>query len=144
MLGRVTAGLLRQMDRMIRSAVHSALHLPKDTTCGFFYAGVREGGLGIMCLSSSRLPVLQHRRFSRLSECSETDVRVVMLSQRFVCHLLGLPFICSSSGDLIDSLGSERRHHSRLLCLDPWMELGCATVMRYRRQASGWISVAGP
>lgn len=46
-LGVVSISMLNKSDRIVRAAVRSWLHLPKDTPKAYFHAPVKDGGLGI-------------------------------------------------------------------------------------------------
>ena len=58
---RIHLGFLRKTDLAIRRFIRTILHLPNDIPLGFFYARVRDGGLGIPCLRWF-VPILARRR----------------------------------------------------------------------------------
>ena len=49
-LARMTAGQMRFLDSKIRGAIKNWLKLPKDTVNAYFYAVIKDGGLGIINL----------------------------------------------------------------------------------------------
>lgn len=64
-LGRVTHGALRKMDRQVRAAVRCWLAFPGDVPMAFFHAPIRSGGLGVT-LFESAIPELALRRLQSL------------------------------------------------------------------------------
>ncbi len=81
-LSPAAIGLLKTLDVMVRGAVRSWLHLPKDVPCAFFHAGLKDGGLGIPSLVN-RIPRLQSARLSALHS-SEDPVVVDAMRSEFV------------------------------------------------------------
>lgn len=74
--GVMTAKRLEAMDKEIRMFLkgkHGILHLPRSTPDEFFYARVKDGGLGLMRLRYS-IPAMVLSRFSKF-ENSHADVR---------------------------------------------------------------------
>jgi len=65
-LGRVTYGRLRAVDRCVRAAVRGWMRLPRDVPLGYFHAAVEQGGLGIMALET-RIPELVRSRLDSLT-----------------------------------------------------------------------------
>lgn len=68
-LGRLDITALRNMDVSIRRLVRRWLHLPHDVPNAFFHAPVKQGGLGIMSMSS-RIPLMKANRLKRLADSS--------------------------------------------------------------------------
>jgi len=65
-LGRVSCGYLRRLDRQVRAEIRRWLGLPGDIPRSFFHAPVRMGGLGVMSFGAS-IPRLVLDRLGRLS-----------------------------------------------------------------------------
>ena len=68
-LGTVSDSRLRMLDVQIRGAVKKWMRLPADVPLGYFYASVRDGGLGLPCLRTM-VPTVIARRYGRLAESS--------------------------------------------------------------------------
>ncbi|KAK2577933.1 hypothetical protein KPH14_000857 [Odynerus spinipes] len=101
-LGRVTLGKLRALDRQTRAAVRRWLQLPHDTASGFFHASTRDGGLGILSLATT-VPGLMLERFERLGRSLSSAVRAAADSQwvsnriRWACNALTVDGDCLST-----------------------------------------------
>jgi len=76
-LGRVTYGRLRAVDRSVRAAVRGWMRLPRDVPLGYFYAAVEQGGFGIMALET-RIPELVRSRLDSLA-CSPARVATAVV-----------------------------------------------------------------
>lgn len=63
-LGRVNKGKLEHLDLEIRRFVRKWLHFPKDVPKAYFYADVKDGGLGIPNLSQ-QVPLTRKMRLTR-------------------------------------------------------------------------------
>lgn len=63
--GKLTRGVLRRIDKLVRKMVRSWCRLPHDIPTSYFYAPVREGGLGIMSFAS-KIPEMLRNRLSNL------------------------------------------------------------------------------
>lgn len=88
MLGPWTAGLLWKTDKLVRASVRSWLKLPHDVPLGYYHAAVADGGLGIPSLRTT-MPVMKHRRLSRLAASSSDFVRAASdlpLITTSLCH----------------------------------------------------------
>lgn len=68
-LGRVTSGRLKMLDICVRDHVRKWLYLPKYTPLGYFYATVRDGGLGI----EDMLRKVAVSRINRLNKLQTSD-----------------------------------------------------------------------
>lgn len=60
-LGDVSLGTLKRVDKTIRHFVRRWLHLPGDTPNAYFHATIKDGGLGISSLRW-QVPALRYRR----------------------------------------------------------------------------------
>lgn len=79
-LGRVTHGALRKMDRQVRAALRCWLALPADVPMAFFHAPIGSGGLGVASLEST-VPELTLRRLRSLRNTDYGVARVVAESK---------------------------------------------------------------
>ncbi len=79
-LSPAAVGLLKTLDVMVRGAVRSWLHLPKDVPRAFFHASLKDGGLGIPALVN-RIPRLQSARLSALRTSEDPVVMDAMRSE---------------------------------------------------------------
>ena len=66
-LSETTMGFLRKLDKVIRAAIRSWVHLPRDTPLGFFHSRAVYGGLGVPSLSA-RIPCLHRDRFCLVAD----------------------------------------------------------------------------
>ena len=73
-LANLTFGQLKDLDRRIRDAVRSWLKLPKDTPIPFFYARVKDGGIGLDCLEF-HVPFMKRQRLLNLMTAEDPVVR---------------------------------------------------------------------
>ena len=69
-LGRVTKGLLLSYDAAVRECLRDILQLPKDIPIAFFYAKVKEGGLGLPSFIN-QVPKTLLRRLDNLSSSAD-------------------------------------------------------------------------
>ena len=81
-LSDCSIGLLDELDRRIRKAVRTWLHLPPDTTNAYMYAPVSSGGMGIVSLAKE-IPLLKIRRLQSLAQSSDGIVQVVCRSETY-------------------------------------------------------------
>ncbi len=75
--GNLSGKRLEKMDRKVRNwlkGFYGILHLPKSTPTAFFYARIKDGGLGLMRLRHS-IPAMTFRRFNRFQNC-HADVKL--------------------------------------------------------------------
>lgn len=63
-LGPTTKGRLRDLDSLVRKFVRKWLHLPNDSPLAYFYASVKDGGLGLMNLEEG-VPAMKYARLQR-------------------------------------------------------------------------------
>lgn len=68
-------GQLGKCDRLIRHFLRKALHLPKDTSSGFFFAHQVDGCLSVVCLET-RIPRLRKDLVQRLRVSPDAAVRL--------------------------------------------------------------------
>lgn len=74
------SGFLIKLDKTIRSWLKTMLRLPKDTPNSFFYAPVREGGLGILSFRAS-CPAMIFRRYSALGDSTSSFAKAAHSSE---------------------------------------------------------------
>lgn len=70
-------GLYRKLDNTIRAFLKTEeglLRLPKDTPNAYFYAPIKEGGLGLLSFKAS-VPAMIYRRYSALKESTSIFAR---------------------------------------------------------------------
>ena len=73
-LGPISVGMLKHLDKQTRGAVKRWLKLPmKDTPVGLIHAGFTDGGLGIPSFRTS-IPRMRKQRVERLRLCREPSV----------------------------------------------------------------------
>lgn len=82
-LGMAHRNTLKRMDTMVRKFVRAWLHLPKDTSLGFFYAKRINGGLGIPSLATT-VPMIQRGRMERLARSSLAPAQLVSADPSFL------------------------------------------------------------
>lgn len=75
-LGRTTKGRLETLDSQVRMFVRRWLHLPKDVPLAFFYASVKNGGLGITRLTEN-VPLIKRNRLANFLNTSTTTAQAV-------------------------------------------------------------------
>lgn len=73
-LGRSDTKILRKLDCTIRKYVRKRLRLPHDVPVAFFYAPVKDGGLGIDLLEVT-IPTLKYRSLMKLGQCQSVALR---------------------------------------------------------------------
>ena len=81
-LSKCTYGLLADLDRRVRLNVRSWLRLPRDAPLPFFYADVRDGGLGIMNLRFA-IPPLRAQRLRGMLGSVDQVVKAVVSTATF-------------------------------------------------------------
>ena len=74
--------VLKRMDRTIRAAERSFLGLSHDSPDSFLYAGVKEGGLGIPCLSVS-IHLAKRQRQEKVFRSSDPLILACSTGQSF-------------------------------------------------------------
>lgn len=62
-LGRTTISKLKELDSQVRRSIRKWLVLPNDVPLAYFYASIRSGGLGLMCLKES-VPSIRKSRLN--------------------------------------------------------------------------------
>ena len=77
--GRLSDGLLRSLDRLIRLHVRRWLKLPHDTPVAYFHASANDGGLGVPWLSFT-IPLMQRKRLTSLRISTDPVVTAVAAS----------------------------------------------------------------
>ena len=92
-LGRITIGLLKQLDLKIRQSIKVFLHLQHFTPDSFFYTSIADGGLGISQLQYRipgfllfRLEKLRHSQDNIITSLSATD-EIQALRSKFLSIL---------------------------------------------------------
>lgn len=65
----MTSGRLKLLDMCVRDNIRKWLHLPKDTPLGYFYATIKDGGLGI----EDMLHKVAVSRVNRLNKLQTSD-----------------------------------------------------------------------
>lgn len=71
-LGRTSSKQLNKLDVGIRKMLKQWLHLPHDTPDGYFYASIKDGGIGITNL----LKTVALSKSNRLSKLEHSDSRI--------------------------------------------------------------------
>jgi len=69
-LGRITKGLLQAFDTKARDAIRTALRLPNDTPCSFFYAPLKSDGYRFMWLAEA-IPRFTLKRIRSLEKSND-------------------------------------------------------------------------
>ncbi|OON15768.1 hypothetical protein X801_08425, partial [Opisthorchis viverrini] len=82
-LGSAHRNTLKALDVAARHAVRAWLRLPKDTPLGFFYAKVKEGGLGLTSFATT-IPLLQRKKFQRIASSPDPVVRGLLKAKNVV------------------------------------------------------------
>ena len=113
-LAKISLGFLRHLDRIIRSAVRKWCKLPKDTVVPFFYASVKDGGLGLMCLEHS-IPDLRVRRRAKMYSSSDPVALSVARTDAFRAEITRWSTPRSYRGHLMSSKGLRQEAWSATL-----------------------------
>ncbi|KAL7061247.1 hypothetical protein AAHC03_09128 [Spirometra sp. Aus1] len=79
-LGSVYRQTLKRLDIQILQAVRTWLLLPADTPTAFFYAHLKNGGIGLPCLSTS-IPLMKKKRLDVQLASAHEAVGVVSALQ---------------------------------------------------------------
>lgn len=81
----ITLKTLHAADRTIRIAVRRFLHLNRTCSDAYLHAPIKEGGLGIMCLSQHIPAILKRRFVGMLSKADNTTAAALSLpyAERF-------------------------------------------------------------
>lgn len=87
---RVTKGILRHADRLIRVAVRKMLHLNRSCAAAYLHTPVRYGGLGITCFTTQVPPILSRRIANIEATADAVTVAVLALHQ---CRRLRQKFL---------------------------------------------------
>lgn len=74
---RITSGLLKRLDRIIRKSVREWLRLPHDTPCALFYSRAAAGGLELGELSV-QIPLQRRDRLDKLIESASSDADPIL------------------------------------------------------------------
>ncbi|OON20142.1 zinc finger, C2H2 type, partial [Opisthorchis viverrini] len=82
-LGSAHRNTLKALDVAAHHAVRAWLRLPKDTPLGFFYAKVKDGGLGPMSFATT-IPLLQRQKFQRIASSPDAIVRGLLKAKNVV------------------------------------------------------------
>ena len=151
MFAQLTLGLLRDMDRRVRSALRSWLKLPKDTPVPYFHARVKDGGLGIAC-HEFRIPYLRLQRLLNLTSATDPAVREAVAHSSFgsECRKWGKQRLYrgldASSPQLAEAAwrtalydsvdGKGLKDASLVPCAHSWIESGNRTVTGRRFAAA--------
>lgn len=69
---KITGKILRDANRLIKAALKRSIYLAKTTPNQFLYAGLRDGGLGLMVLRRE-VPRISRNRPLRLLEVDDDD-----------------------------------------------------------------------
>lgn len=75
----ITKCTLRDCDLAVRAAARQILHLPKTTTTAFFYARIRDGGLGLLNLEKC-IPIILRNRLRSLEAQSDPFTSAALTS----------------------------------------------------------------
>lgn len=89
---RITAGVLRECDKVIKHAVKAWLHLPIHTADALIHAKIRDGGLGIPSLRVS-IPRIFHSRLQNLLTRGDSTIQSLLRTEhatKMMCRLEGL------------------------------------------------------
>ena len=73
-LASTTVKELKNLDVIIRAAVRDWTKLPKDTSLGYFYAALTDGGLGLTGLSN-QVPSLKVKRLMSLARTEDLAIK---------------------------------------------------------------------
>ncbi|CAK9834516.1 Retrovirus-related Pol polyprotein from type-1 retrotransposable element R2 (Fragment) [Anthophora retusa] len=73
-LGRVTYGTLRCIDKCVRKYLRKWLSLPKDVPKSFFHTSIKEGGLGMWSFET-KIPELTKRRLENINSSATPMIR---------------------------------------------------------------------
>lgn len=68
-MSHFTCGSLQAFDRLTKSFVRRVLALPHYSPEGFFFAGLRAGGLGLLSARYA-IPFYSHRRLTNMATCA--------------------------------------------------------------------------
>lgn len=76
-MGRTSMETLRRCDRAISQAIKKWLRLPHSTPNGYMHARLRDGGLGILNLTSW-IPVLKRKRCEKLHHSNDIAIQALL------------------------------------------------------------------
>lgn len=134
--GRVTVGYLRGLDRHLRAAVRSWLHLPRDTPIGYFHAPIVAGGLGVPMLSQF-VPRLRLERIERLLQSPADNVRACASSHTFRKQLEWCRMVLRGLDNF--GAGGEMSREWGACCISPWMGGACRRLKTRGQVLSGKV-----
>lgn len=100
-------------DLKIRRAVRDWLHLPMDTPIPYFYASIKDGGLGLMELRAS-IPVMKRSRLEELRRSSHPYKERFIDSARWVKFLMRSQLVIRN-GVTLDTKAKVVESHKRSL-----------------------------
>lgn len=112
--GRLSLGLLRQLDLMVRGAVRKWLHLPHDAPTAFFHASVPDGGLGIPSMLML-IPRLKLDRYSRLQNSEVPLFRNVLQVPALQAELSNVRRALTVDGNQLLTKQRQRTYWARQL-----------------------------
>lgn len=120
---RVSAGNMEKCDRIIRQFLvgkHGILHLHGKTPLAFFYADIKDGGLGLIRFRYT-IPHLVHTRFGRLQESTNPLIKSLAHQPANVMRLSKVERIFAKHEDLVGS-SKTRVHaiHRQILHHERW------------------------
>ena len=75
---RITLGLLKSTDKLVRKTVRLILHLPRTSTDSFIHAPSREGGLGVISMRA-HIPMIMRRRIANLTATADLSTAAVLV-----------------------------------------------------------------
>lgn len=108
-LGPISVGMLKRLDKATRTAVKRWLKLPmRDTPVGLIHAGFTDGGLGVPSFRTS-VPRMRKRRVERLQTCREPSVRSVWTSAG-ASRYRSTPGMRVAGGDLVATRADELKY----------------------------------
>jgi len=134
-LGRTTMSKLKLLDGHVRRAIRKWLDLPQDVPLAYFYAGIKDGGLGIPCLAEM-VPAI---RKSRLEKFLNTGTSAATAMAESV-HVSGQIEWCKRALSHIgDNVTKESRAATWRDKLDEKFDTKYLSLSRHAKASYSWV-----
>ena len=129
-LGRITIGLLEQLDLKIRQSIKSFLHLQHFTPDSFFYTSIADGSLGIPQLLF-RIPGFLLLRLEKL--CQSNDAITTSLSSTEEIQSLRAKCLSILNLEAIPTKAELRKKADRHSCQQLYSTVECKGLQATRK-----------
>ena len=137
-LGRITKGLLIAYDTKIRAFTASILDLPQDIPKSYYYAKIKEGGLGLQSMEYS-IPRYILRRVEKM-QFSEDEVIKQLYNHNLIDKLKSNCLKLTGMLD-ITSMLSEKNHHK--FREDLYSKIDGKPLAEFKNNESGQLWITG-